>query len=81
MIGDKTLMDALIPFADTFKATGDLEKAVKAAERGAASTKGMKAGLGRASYVDASESETVCDAGAIGLVRLLGRLVEAMSRL
>lgn len=45
--GGRTVMDALIPFAEVFEKDGDLAKAVEAAEEGARSTAGMKASFGR----------------------------------
>jgi triose/dihydroxyacetone kinase / FAD-AMP lyase (cyclizing) len=45
--GSRTVMDALIPFAETFEREMDLGKAVEAAEQGAKSTSGMKAKFGR----------------------------------
>ncbi|CAK4031204.1 Dihydroxyacetone kinase 1 [Lecanosticta acicola] len=49
--GGRTVMDALIPFCETLEQEGDLERAVEAGERGARSTRGMKARFGRATYV------------------------------
>ncbi|CCG81097.1 Dihydroxyacetone kinase 1 [Taphrina deformans PYCC 5710] len=71
IVGDKTLMDALLPFSETFVKTGSFEAAVEAGKKGATSTKGMAAGLGRATYVDKSAASTVPDAGAIGVQKLL----------
>lgn len=70
-IGDKTMMDALIPFSQTLSSTESLTEAVEAARQGALSTKGMAAGLGRATYVDATATKTVPDAGAVGVWKLV----------
>lgn len=70
-IGDKTMMDALIPFSETLSSTKSFHEAVDAAKTGAQSTKGMKAGLGRATYVDSSATATVPDAGAVGVWKLV----------
>ncbi|ORY76095.1 Dak1 domain-domain-containing protein [Protomyces lactucae-debilis] len=78
-IGDKTMMDALIPFAETLSKTASFDKAVSACEQGALSTKGMAAGLGRASYVEASESQSVPDAGAMGIAKLVRGLQSALA--
>jgi triose/dihydroxyacetone kinase / FAD-AMP lyase (cyclizing) len=71
--GDRTLMDALIPFVETLGSSGDVKKAAEAARKGAEDTKAMKASLGRAVYVGA-ESEwmgKVPDPGAWGLQEML----------
>ena len=45
--GGRTVMDTLIPFSEEFGKSGDLSKAVNAAEDGAKSTSSMKASFGR----------------------------------
>jgi triose/dihydroxyacetone kinase / FAD-AMP lyase (cyclizing) len=65
--GDRTLMDALVPFVEVLGKTGSVKKAAEAAKRGADSTKGMKASLGRTVYVGGSGFEEVPDPGAWGL--------------
>lgn len=65
--GDRTLVDALEPFVRTLNDTGDLKKAAEASRKGAESTKGMKASLGRTVYVGGSGFEKVPDPGAWGL--------------
>lgn len=70
-VGDKTLMDCLVPAVDTFKTSveaGDefdvaLEKMVEAAKVGRDSTKDLVAQLGRASRLG-ERSRGVLDAGA-----------------
>ncbi|KAK6512202.1 hypothetical protein TWF481_001093 [Arthrobotrys musiformis] len=72
--GHRTLMDTLIPFVETFKQTGDLNKAVEDGSRGCEETKKMEAKLGRASYVSAEQVERdggVMDPGALGLKCIL----------
>lgn len=76
--GDRTLMDALSPFVETLKATGDTKEAAKAAEKGADSTKGMKASLGRSVYVGGEGHTEVPDPGAYGLSQFLTGLAEAL---
>ncbi|KAG7112315.1 Dihydroxyacetone kinase like protein [Verticillium longisporum] len=49
-VGDRTIMDALIPFAEGM-AAGGFTAGVEGAVGGAESTKGMKPRLGRATYV------------------------------
>ena len=76
--GDRTLMDALAPFADVLEKTGDVKKAAEAAEEGAAKTKGMKASLGRSVYVGGTGFEEVPDPGAYGLSVFLSGIAEAL---
>ncbi|KAF3914522.1 hypothetical protein AA313_de0208700 [Arthrobotrys entomopaga] len=54
-VGDRTVMDTLIPFCETYKNTTSFEKAVKAGMDGAEGTRGMKARFGRATYVKGRE--------------------------
>jgi len=65
--GDRTLIDALHPFVETLKESGDVKKAAQAARKGAEGTKGMKASLGRTVYVGGKGFEEVPDPGAWGL--------------
>lgn len=76
--GDRTLMDALVPFVDTLAKDGDVKSAAEAAAKGAEETKGMKASLGRAVYVGGEEEwmGKIPDPGAWGLKEFLGGLVE-----
>ncbi len=76
--GDRTLMDALAPFVDVLKKTGNVKKAAKAAKEGADKTKGMKASLGRSVYVGGTGFEEVPDPGAYGLSVLLSGIAEAL---
>lgn len=77
--GDRTLMDALIPFVTELGHSGDLKKAASAAQKGAEDTKNMKASLGRAVYVGAEEEwmGKVPDPGAWGLSEFLTGLAQA----
>ncbi len=77
--GDRTLMDALLPFVETLEENGDVKKAAEAAAQGTEETKRMKASLGRAVYVG-GESEwlgRIPDPGAWGLKEFLAGLAEA----
>lgn len=65
--GDRTLVDALHPFVEILKETGDLKKAAEASRKGAEGTKGMKASLGRTVYIGGHGFEEVPDPGAWGL--------------
>ena len=77
--GDRTLMDALVPFIEALDQTGDIKQAAKAAIEGSEKTKGMQASLGRTVYVG-GESEymgKIPDPGAYGLAQFLEGLAEA----
>lgn len=76
--GDRTLVDALVPFIDTLKATGNTRKAAKAAKTAAENTKGMKASLGRSVYVGGEGHTEVPDPGAYGLSQFLTGLADAL---
>lgn len=71
-VGDKTLLDALVPATDTLEAAlgeggeAALEKAAVTARESAEATKGMLAQRGRASYTGERSRESV-DAGAVGV--------------
>jgi len=71
--GDRTLMDALVPFVETLGSTGDVKKAAEAAREGAEKTKHLKASLGRSVYVGAEQEwiGKVPDPGAWGLQEFL----------
>lgn len=78
--GDRTMIDALVPFCTTLRETRDVQAAAKAAEEGTEATKHMKASLGRSVYVG-SEQEwigKVPDPGAYGLSEFLKGLAEAL---
>ncbi|KAG9562311.1 Dak phosphatase, partial [Aureobasidium melanogenum] len=70
-LGDRTMLDCLIPFVETLKSTGDVEKALVEAEKGVESTKNLEAKLGRSTYLDESATKGVPDPGAYGLLVLL----------
>ncbi|KAK4960045.1 hypothetical protein LTR10_002934 [Elasticomyces elasticus] len=70
-LGDRTMMDALIPYIETLKSTGDVKEAVQRAEQGVEGTKTMEASLGRSAYLDESATQGVPDPGAYGLLILM----------
>lgn len=79
--GDRTLVDSLQPFVDTFKSTGgDLSKASKAAWKGAESTKQLDAKVGRASYIAKSELSGIPDPGAVGLAAIFEAISDTMNK-
>ncbi|KPI38450.1 Dihydroxyacetone kinase 1 [Cyphellophora attinorum] len=69
--GDRTLMDALFPFVETLRDTGDVKKASEKAREGAEATKGMKASLGRQSMLGRRMNGEIPDPGAWGLQEFL----------
>jgi dihydroxyacetone kinase len=78
--GDRTLMDALVPFVIALSKEESIEAAAKAAEEGAQGTKGMKASLGRTVYVGGEGWQGVPDPGAHGLAELLLGLRDGLSK-
>lgn len=82
-VGDKTILDALYPFAQTlervYQETSNirvaLQVAAKAAEAGMESTKGIKAKTGRASWLDTRNMEYP-DAGAVLCTLVSQKLAE-----
>ncbi|TDZ16419.1 Dihydroxyacetone kinase 1 [Colletotrichum orbiculare MAFF 240422] len=69
--GDRTLLDALEPFVRTLEGGGSVERAVAEARKGVEATKGMRASLGRAVYVEESAWGKVPDPGAEGVLAIL----------
>lgn len=76
--GDRTMMDALVPFVRELEAKKDIKQAARKAREGADETKGMKASLGRSVYVGGSGFQEVPDPGAHGLSIFLSGLADAM---
>ncbi|KAI1907362.1 dihydroxyacetone kinase Dak1 [Ophidiomyces ophidiicola] len=78
--GDRTLMDALVPFIDELAKSGDTKKAASAARKGAESTKAMKASLGRTVYIGSEDQWVgkIPDPGAYGLSEFLSGLADGM---
>jgi dihydroxyacetone kinase len=86
--GDRTLMDALIPFVEAIyehrleEPREALTKGLEAAEKGFEATRHMKAKLGRASYVDPAvfEGDGVPDPGALGVVAVIRGVLEGVTK-
>ncbi|KAE8385144.1 hypothetical protein ETB97_006323 [Aspergillus alliaceus] len=80
--GDRTMIDALVPFCATLRDTKDVHAAAKAAEEGTEATKSMKASLGRSVYVGGEEEWVgkVPDPGAYGLSEFFTGLVQAIPK-
>jgi len=68
-VGDRTMMDALIPFVLALKTSGDLKQAAQAAKEGALKTMSMRPGLGRTVYIGNEDTwmGKIPDPGAWGL--------------
>jgi dihydroxyacetone kinase-like protein len=82
-VGDKTMVDALVPAIEALKPVGNdslaaaVERAVAAAKKGADSTVPLVARKGRASYLG-ERSAGHLDPGAASTVLLLEALQEAI---
>lgn len=78
-VGHRTVMDALIPFAEALAATGDLKQAAQAARKGGEATKDMTAKLGRATYVGQRQDRDMPpDPGAMALVAVVEGLAKVL---
>lgn len=78
-VGDRTVMDTLIPFAEAVPKSG-FTAAVDSAVRGAEATKTMKAKLGRATYVGGKDDggELPPDPGAWGAMVVIRGLKQGL---
>lgn len=78
--GDRTMVDALVPFAKTLADKRDVHAAAKAAEEATEATKHMKASLGRTVYVGGEEEWVgkIPDPGAYGLKEFFNGLASAL---
>ena len=78
-VGHRTVMDAMIPFAESLGSTGDLAKAVEACRKGGEATVSMEAKLGRATYVGEREDrkELPPDPGAMAFVAVVEGILKA----
>ena len=76
-LGDRTMMDALIPFIETFVNIGDVNQALEKAKEGVEGTKTMQAKLGRSTYLNEKATQGVPDPGAYGLSVLLNGMSSA----
>lgn len=75
--GDRTVMDVLIPFVESLKATENFSDAVESAQKAAESTKQMVPKLGRATYVGHAEgTEMPPDPGAWGAMEAIKGLYD-----
>lgn len=85
-MGDKTILDALIPFAETLEGLFEeniplsqaWKEAAAAAEKGMESTKGMTAKTGRAKWLDGRNKEYP-DGGTVLCVRVIQGLSDIIT--
>lgn len=77
-VGHRTVMDALIPFAETLAQTGDVSQAAKASRDGGEGTVKLQAKLGRATYVGEREDGSALppDPGAMAFVTVVEGLAK-----
>lgn len=83
-IGNRTLMDALIPFVQAFGEKNDFAVGVSAATEGTEQTRKMEANFGRSSYVAKDQLSLeggIPDPGAVGVVSVLKGIATSLSQL
>lgn len=79
-VGHRTVMDALIPFAETLANSGDVVAAAQAARDGGEGTARLTAKLGRAAYVgDREDVDMPPDPGAMAFVAVAEAIAECSS--
>lgn len=76
--GDRTVMDVLLPFTDSFVESGDFGTAVKVAAEKAELTRYLKAKFGRATYVGDAAGQELPDPGAWALYKILLGMAEGL---
>ena len=77
-VGHRTVMDAMIPFAESLASSGDLARATEAARKGGEATTTMQAKLGRATYVgERTDREMPPDPGAMAFVAVVEGILKA----
>lgn len=80
-IGDRTMLDALVPALEALRDGSSLENAAEVAEKKAKETaKLSEAGAGRSSYLSEESLKGVEDPGARAVAIAFGALVEAKNR-
>lgn len=79
-VGHRTVMDALIPFADALESEKDYEKAYEATKLGGEGTAQLTAKLGRATYVN-DDGNLPPDPGAMSFVFLVKGMLEGLKSL
>lgn len=80
-VGDRTVMDVLLPFQETLDKERDLGLAVKSAETAAEGTRDLKPKFGRASYVGGgAEDQKLPDPGAWALMEMVKGIYDASAK-
>lgn len=69
--GDRTVMDVLLPFVQSFAQSQDFSAAVMVAEEKAEGSRDLKPKLGRATYVSEDQHQRLPDPGAYALYEML----------
>ena len=78
-VGSRTMLDAMVPAAQTWKETGSLEQAAQAARKGADATASMDtASAGRSNYLSQESLQGTPDPGAIAVAIVLEACVAAL---
>lgn len=79
-VGHRTIMDVLIPFTRALEETESFAKARDAAVKGAESTRGLSAKLGRATYVGGMQEDSSIppDPGAWGAKEAIKGIAEGL---
>jgi dihydroxyacetone kinase len=77
-IGDRTVMDVLLPFEEELSRTNDLPSAVKVAAGRAEGTRYLKAKFGRATYVGEASSQELPDPGAWAFYEIVAGLANGL---
>lgn len=77
-VGDRTVMDVLLPFEEEFSRTNDLPSAVKVAAEKAEGTRYLKAKFGRATYVGEASSQELPDPGAWAFYEIAAGLADGL---
>jgi len=80
-VGDRTVMDVLIPFQETLDEERELGNAVKNAEKAAEGTRDLKPKFGRASYIGGgAEDQRLPDPGAWALMEMVKGMYDASTK-
>ncbi|KAH8660788.1 Dak1 domain-containing protein [Tricladium varicosporioides] len=80
-VGDRTVMDVLLPFQETLEKERDMGKAVYVAEKAAEGTRELKPKFGRASYVgEGGEEQKLPDPGAWALMEMVKGIYDASTK-
>lgn len=76
--GNRTVMDILLPFQETFSETNDFLSAVQVAAKKAEATRYLKAKFGRATYVGEASSQELPDPGAWAFFEIVAGLADGL---